>query len=78
MGELGEVGNTKLFDNDKLILWEFVLEPGECTPLHTHQHDYVWYALEGATLEVLDENQEQTLEVLDENQEHLGEVAPQI
>ena len=31
-----------------------VLEPGERTPLHTHKHDYVWYVLEGTTLEVFD------------------------
>lgn len=54
MGSPGEVGSTKLFENDKLILWEFVLEPGEKTPVHTHRHDYVWYVLEGTTLEVFD------------------------
>jgi redox-sensitive bicupin YhaK (pirin superfamily) len=56
MGTLGDVGSTKLFENDKVILWEFVLEPGEKTPLHTHKHDYVWYVLEGTTLEVFDKD----------------------
>jgi len=54
MGSPGDVGSTKLFENDKVILWEFLLEPGEKTPLHTHRHDYVWYVLEGTTLEVFD------------------------
>ena len=54
MGTPGAVGSTKLFENDKIILWEFVLEPGEQTPVHTHLHDYVWYVLEGTTLEVFD------------------------
>jgi len=56
MGNPGAVGTTKLFENDKIILWEFVLDPGETTPVHTHHHDYVWYVLEGTTLEVFDKD----------------------
>lgn len=41
------VGTKKLFENDKIILWVFELEPGEETPLHRHERSYVWYALEG-------------------------------
>lgn len=48
------VGTTKVFENDKIIVWEFVLEPGEETPLHTHEHDYVFYVLDGAPLQVFD------------------------
>lgn len=51
---MGEVGTTKVYENDKVIMWEFVLEPGEQTPLHTHQHDYVFYVLDGAPLQVFD------------------------
>ena len=36
------VGTTKVFENDKIIVWEFVLGPGETTPMHTHQHDYIF------------------------------------
>ncbi|MGE4616149.1 MAG: hypothetical protein AAEJ43_03925, partial [Gammaproteobacteria bacterium] len=49
-----EVGTTKVFENDKIIVWEFILEPGETTPVHTHKHDYVFYVLDGAPLEVFD------------------------
>lgn len=49
------VGSTKLFENDRVIVWDFVLEPGESTPVHTHERDYMWYVLEGSTLETLDE-----------------------
>ena len=52
MGDLGEVGTTRIFENDKIIMWEFVLEPGAETPLHEHRHDYVFYVLDGAPLEV--------------------------
>lgn len=53
---MGEVGTTKVFENDKVIVWEFVLEPGEETPMHTHKHDYVFYVLDGAPLLVIDED----------------------
>ncbi len=51
---MGEVGTTKVFENDKIIVWEFTLEPGETTPVHTHKHDYIFYVLDGAPLEVFD------------------------
>jgi mannose-6-phosphate isomerase-like protein (cupin superfamily) len=50
------VGSQKLFENDKVIVWDFVLAPGEETPIHTHEHEYMWYAIEGSTLQVFDEN----------------------
>lgn len=56
MGSHKQVGTTKLFENDKIIVWEFVLEPGATTPCHTHEHDYVWYVLEGSRLEVFDKD----------------------
>jgi beta-alanine degradation protein BauB len=48
------VGTTKVYENDKIIVWEFVLAPGETTPVHTHEHDYVFYVLDGAPLQVFD------------------------
>jgi len=54
MASTGEVGTTKVFENEKIIVWEFTLEPGEQTPLHTHKHDYVFYVLDGAPLDVFD------------------------
>src|SRR5690606_18191284 len=50
------VGSEKLFENDKIIVWNFVLEPGEETPIHTHEYNYVWYAINGAPLQVFDEH----------------------
>ena len=59
------VGTEKIFENDKVILWNFTLAPGEETPIHTHEHSYMWYAIEGAPLQVFDEqgNDLGTLEV---------------
>ncbi len=53
---MAEVATTKLFENDKIILWEMVLEPGESTGVHTHLHDYVVHILEGAKLDVFNKN----------------------
>ena len=49
------VGSEKVFENDKVIVWNFVLEPGEETPVHTHEHSYMWYSIAGAPLRIFDE-----------------------
>jgi hypothetical protein len=51
-----EVGTGKLFENDDIVMWEFVLEPGESVPCHLHVHDYVMYVIEGSRLEVFFED----------------------
>ena len=55
---MGGVGTEKVFENDKVIVWNFELAPGEETPMHTHEHSYMWYAISGAPLQVIDENGE--------------------
>jgi hypothetical protein len=52
---MGDVGTSKVFENDRIMIWEFVIEPGERTPCHTHRHDYVFYVLDGSKLELFDE-----------------------
>ena len=52
---MAEVATTKIFENDKICVWELVLEPGASTGVHTHTRDYMYYAIEGSTLEVSDE-----------------------
>ena len=52
------VGSNVVFEDDKIKVWEFNLEPGEQTPVHTHEMDYVFYVIKGSTLDVFDsENQ---------------------
>jgi beta-alanine degradation protein BauB len=48
------VGTNVVFENDKIKVWEFNLEPGEQTPVHTHDLDYIFYVINGTTLEVFD------------------------
>jgi hypothetical protein len=49
------VGTEKLFENDKVIVWNFELAPGAETPMHTHERSYMWYAIAGAPLQIYDE-----------------------
>ncbi|GAB7522345.1 hypothetical protein [Paraburkholderia sp. 2C] len=53
---MADVGTEKVFENDKVIVWDLILDPGEETPVHTHTHSYMWYAIEGAPLPVFDEH----------------------
>ena len=48
------VGSKVVFEDDKVKVWEFDLAPGEQTPVHTHELEYVFYVIDGSTLEVFD------------------------
>lgn len=53
-----DVATKKLLENDKVIVWEMLLEPGESTGVHTHQYSYLIQVLEGADLRATDKNGE--------------------
>lgn len=55
---MAEVATKKLLENDKIIVWELVLEPGEDTGVHTHELDYMIHVTEGSTLQATDGNGE--------------------
>ncbi len=59
-----QVGSDIVFEDEKVRVWNFELRPGESTVMHTHEHDYIWYAISGAPLQLYDEN-EKDLGVLD-------------
>lgn len=44
---LGGVGGTVIFEDDKVKIWELVLEPGEASALHHHEYDYYLIILQG-------------------------------
>ena len=46
-------GSKKVFENDRVIVWEMALEPGESTGLHTHKHEYFFQVVSGSTLETI-------------------------
>lgn len=44
---IGGVGSQVLFEDDRVRIWELVLEPGEASDLHEHKHDYYLAIWEG-------------------------------
>ena len=66
------VGSNVIFEDDKIKVWEFNLDPGEQTPVHTHELNYIFYVIDGTTLEVFDKNNQflSNIEVKD------GDVVP--
>ena len=55
---MADVATTKLLETDKLIVWEMVLEPGESSGLHTHEHSYIIQVIEGSKLRATGANGE--------------------
>ena len=47
------IGTNLIFEDDRVRIWEIVLEPGQEAPTHTHMLDYTTVTIEGATLERL-------------------------
>ncbi|MGH8720483.1 MAG: cupin domain-containing protein [Burkholderiales bacterium] len=49
---MAEVGTRLIFENERVRIWEFTLQPGERVEAHRHEHDCFFYPIEGGTLEV--------------------------
>jgi len=47
VGGMDEVGSRVLFENERVRIWEFKLEPGETGNLHRHENDYILVQIEG-------------------------------
>ncbi len=50
---MADVGTKLIFENEQVRVWEFTLEPGQVIESHKHECDYLFYPIEGATLEVM-------------------------
>ena len=48
---LGEIASVVLFENDKVKIWNLIVEPGESSQWHLHGHDYVTVVVEGGGLD---------------------------
>ena len=49
--KLGEVANRFLFENERVKVWEMVLDPGESSDYHEHTHDYLLCVVEGESID---------------------------
>lgn len=41
------MGDTIVFENDRVRIWELTLAPGADSNVHQHEHDYVLVILDG-------------------------------
>jgi len=48
---LGDVANRFLFENERVKVWEMVLEPGKSSDLHEHVRDYLLCIIEGESID---------------------------
>jgi mannose-6-phosphate isomerase-like protein (cupin superfamily) len=48
---LGDVANRFKFENERVKVWEMLLEPGEASALHHHSMDYTLIILEGESID---------------------------
>lgn len=59
---LGNVANRFLFENDRVRVWEMLLEPGESSDFHEHRDPYLICVVEGERIDA-DTEDGQTLEL---------------
>jgi hypothetical protein len=52
--QYGPVGTRILFENDRVRVWEVMLEPGEHLPLHHHTLPYLVVTIEAAHVRVVE------------------------
>lgn len=43
-----DVGTEVWFENDRIRVWEILLQPGERGPFHAHTTNYFWTVVEGS------------------------------
>lgn len=55
--ESHRVGTKLLFENDRVRVWELVLKPGETSPKHVHESDYVFVHLTKSKLALIREGE---------------------
>jgi quercetin dioxygenase-like cupin family protein len=44
--ELGQIATDVLFENDRVKIWNLIVEPGEASDWHLHGRDYVTVVVE--------------------------------
>ncbi len=42
---------NQIFENERVRVWEFTLQPGESIGAHRHDHDFFFYPIEGGMLQ---------------------------
>jgi predicted metal-dependent enzyme (double-stranded beta helix superfamily) len=70
------IGTELLFENDRIRVWDMVLQPGQESPLHRHEGDYVFIYTTPSRLTAFLENQPPTTSDFDDGFVQYTEVGP--
>ena len=49
---LGDIASVVLYENERVKVWNLIVEPGEASAWHLHERDYVTVTVEGGGLTV--------------------------
>ncbi len=49
---LGDIATKVVFENDRVKIWNLIVEPGQASDWHLHPRDYVTIVVEGGGLTV--------------------------
>ena len=49
---LGDIATRVVFENEKVRIWNLIVEPGEASEWHLHDNDYVTIVVEGGGLTI--------------------------
>ena len=49
---LGDIASTVLFENERVKIWNLIVDPGQSSDWHLHGRDYVTIVVEGGGLTV--------------------------
>ena len=71
------VGTKLLFENDRLRVWDMLLEPGQSCELHQHVYDYVFVNIKRAELELNEPGRDPVGRALDDGFVQYVVVGPQ-
>lgn len=53
--ELGDIASRLVFENERVRIWEMLMEPGETGPVHEHEWDHVLIQISGDRMAVVPE-----------------------
>lgn len=53
---MGKTGREPQFDNPDVKVWKSVIQPRDPLPFHRHEHPRVIVALEGGTLQIVEQS----------------------
>ncbi len=71
-----EIGTELLFENDRIRVWQMVLQPGEESPHHRHEADYVFVYTTPSRITAFLEGQEPSTSDFDDGFVQYTEVGP--